>query len=475
MATVPDLSGNTPLDVTLIDSTTDTDISKYLPNISTELVDSNGNVLNAHSTNGRLLQNLTSNAVGRAARQIVRPTNLHTYTLPRTGADTAIASGTTIAALWTLDLDFDYIRLVIGQQSADAVTAIACVAPTATANDGVNPLDESSSAVTFTRVLFNNAGSANYTPFNQNTGATDSITLTTSSETQVWGLTYSDWMQISSLPQIGGSAYPLLMTRVYLTGAPVAVPVSSANIYGLTPVNTTFGRTWAAYSDAADRVTTTAGYASSGTSYGTHWAPLMIQAYSRKLGYQLFGCGDSNVAGTGSTLGMLSFVRRAALALNNKYPVIYSNFNQPGSTAEIYMRNVVRIVDAVKPSAVVMFPFTYNSAATMATANANYARAMEIVNKVQSYGGTTVLVGYPPRTGATTGEDTVRRTILARIASANAVGLRGVDPNVYISDSASPANWLTGMTDDGIHLSNLAHGIASDLVVEQLAAAFGIG
>ena len=450
-----------------------TAVADLLPGVVTEVTDSAGYVAQTTGDDGRTRFVPRTNVIAKAARNIVRPTNLHSYTAPKTSTDDTVATDSTIATLWSLDLDFDYIRIVLGQQSANSMTAKACIAATAAANDGVNPVDESAAPGTWVDVTFNNGGSPDFQPWNQNSGATGTIVQNTSAETQVWGLTYSDWMQVSSLPRTDGSPYPLLMIRVHLTGTPAATNMSGANIFGLTPTTSNFGKTWAAYVVSGDFVGTKSGYTDSGTSFGNRWAPLFVQTYSRKLGYQIWGCGDSNMAGTGSANGAMGFYRRAALRVGNRFPVITSNFNQPGSSPAIYMSNVENIIDAVKPSAVVIFPFSYNTAATMANLNTNWARALDMANRISAYGGEPIFVGYPPRDGSTSGEDGVRREGLERLAYAAASGFRTVDPNVYVSTEDVPAQWVTGMSDDGTHFSNKGHAVTADLLSVQLAESFG--
>lgn len=446
--------------------------SKYLPGTEYYTADPDGNIATALSKSGILRALPKPAIIARAARQIARPTNLLTYTPPQTAPDDTVTSGTTIATLWTMDADFDYVRLVWGIQSTNSVTVSAVIAPTATANDGVNPLDEDGAAQAWTQVKVNNGGSSEYEPWNQNTGSATSIALNTSALTQVWGLTYSDWMQVSSLAQTGGSAYPLLMVRTYMTGSPVAAAVTGSSIYGTAPTVWTRGRTWAAYSASGDYVTTTTGYPSSGSSFGNRWAPLMIQTYSRKAGYQLWGCGDSNMAGTGSVFGLLGFYRRSALAIGGRgLPVVYANFNQAGSSPDIFMTNVENIIDPVKPSGLVMFPFSYNAPATRANLDTYWAKAMVIAHRTMRNGGVPVLVGYPPRDSASADDDTIRRMGLERLVSS---GFRAVDPNPLVSTADVPAEWVAGMSDDGMHFSDHGHGVVADLVTAELIDAFGL-
>ena len=444
-----------------------------IPGVLTSDEDSAGYVARGVNRSGLLLARPRVATIARASRQIARPTNIHTYIPPRTSSDDAVSSGTTIATLWTADFDFDYIRICLGQQANNSITAKAVIAPTATANDGVNPLDESGSAQAWTTVLFNNGGSPDYEPWNQNTGATSSISMNGSTETQVWGLTYSDWMQVSSLAQTGGSTRPLVMVRVYLTGTPVAINMSSTNMFGLTPTSYTYGRTWAGYTASGDYVTSTSGYPSSGTSWGDRWAPLFIQTYSRKFGIQTWGCGDSNMAGTGSTGGFMSFLRRSVLRTGVNYPVVMGNFNQAGSSPEIYMSNVENILGAVKPSILVMFPFSFNMSATRANLDTYWARAMNLVARVNAYGGVPILVGYPPRGTATSGDDAIRALSLERLEYARASGIRVVDPNPFVATNDDPAQWVAGMSDDDTHFNNESYGRLADLLSVEMLDAIG--
>ncbi len=245
---------------------------------------------------------------------------------------------------------------------------------------------------------------------------------------------------------------------------------------GLTPAPYAFGRSWASYTSTGDYVSTTAGFPSSGTNFGGHWAPLIVQTFSRGLGFQTWGVGDSNMAGTGSPGGLMGFYRRATLALGRRIPTIGANFNQPGSDPPTYMANVANILDAVRPSGLVMFPFSFNGgAATQTKLDTDWAAGMLLAERVQRQGGVPVLMGYPPRPAMTADQDAIRLQSLQRIAAARANGMRGVDTNAVIAVPGAPQTWAPGMSDVAeMHYSGDGHAVVGDALIPELAEAFGI-
>lgn len=447
--------------------------SRFIPDAGLYVTDASGNVGNLVKRTGRTLIIPKSAIITRAARAMARPSLVHSYTPPRTGTDESIASGMTIATMWSADIEFDYVRIICGQQVTTSATVAAVIAPSASANDGVNPIDSLGNPVPFQALRWNNGGGHDFMPWAQAGGSALTQLLNSSAKAQVWAQTFSDWVQVSSLPRTDGSRFPLLMIRVYLTGAPVAVATTGTNYFGLSPTPYNYGRSWAAYSAAGDYVSSTSGFPSSGTSFGGHWAPLYIQTYSRKWGFQLWGGGDSNTAGTGSNGGFAGFLRRTAAALDRDIPVVCANFNQPGSSPDVFMANVDHIIDPVRPSGLLLFPFSFNAAATVPEMNENWAHAMDISERVMRHGGVPLLIGYPPRAGVTAEEDAVRLETLRRLAACRAVGMRTVDVNSIISVPGTPETWGP-YSDDGIHFNNLGHSRVADAAIVQLAEAFGI-
>lgn len=448
-------------------------VSQLTPDVENLAMDPQGNVASVLDLAGITDLVPRHNIITRGQLQTARPTLLHSTTPPVTAPDASLASGTTIATLWSFRLPFDYVRVVFGLQVSSPTTVSFAIAPTARPNDGVNPLDGADDPVAFMDGLFNNTGAHELEPWNQNTGSTNSILLNQSSETQVWAMTYSDWAQCSSLPRSDGGQYPLLMVRAYLTGTPYAAAIVGTNVFGLTPTVYNYGREWAGYTASGDYVSSTGGFPSSGTSFGSRWAPLFIQTYSRQFGFQVFGCGDSNMAGTGD-VSLLGFYRRSCLIAGRRAAVISANFNQPGSSPGIFMPNVTRILDAVRPSGVVTFPFSYNAAATEANLNLYWAQALAQAHHLMKLGGVPFWIGYPPRDGATADEDAVRKVGLSRFPAMAASGMRAIDPSVFVDAGGSPSTWVSGMTLDGTHFSPRGHAAVSSLLAPSMTEAFGL-
>lgn len=438
-----------------------------------DVVDTAGAIGLRISKTGEHLSVPRFSIITRAVQTSAKPTHIHTYTPPRTGTDETIASGTTICTVWSLDLPFDYVQVIGGMQLPVSSTVSGVIASSAGFNDGVNPIDNLGAAAPFTQLTWNGGGSTGYTPRTQPTGSNLSLAVTGSSLDQVWNLFASDWVQKSSLYRTDGSPYPLLFCRLYMTGTPAAVAVSGANWFGTGPTIYTDGRTWAAYEAAGDYVSSVSGFPSSGLSFGTHWAPLMIRTYSRALGFQFWGCGDSNMAGTGSSFGFGGFYRRTGVILGRRRPNIWSNFNQPGSSAEIYMENVARIMPIARPS-VVGFPMTFNSAATQATMERNFGRWLEIAEMAAQAGNFAVPVAYPPRGGVTAAADLVRLESIARIDQWIASGGAGVNVNSRIAVPGAPQTWVPEMTIDNTHFSEIGHQVVHDEIMRQVMPRIGI-
>lgn len=440
-------------------------------------VDAIGHIASAINLRGQGLALPRPAIIARAVHQAVKPTMVHTYTPPKTAPDQSVPSGTTIATLWSMRLGFEWVRIIAGHQATGAAAMTAIVAPTAHPNDGINPVDGAGDPVSWTQLKANNGGALTPTPWNQATGSAVSLAMNPGDGVEVWGLAASDWQPVSSLPRSDGGAYPLLMVRVYLTGLPGAVTATpSTKWMGLTPASYAFGRSWAAYTASGDHVSSVGAFPVSGTDFGSNWAPLMIQTYSRAWGFQMWGCGDSNMAGTGSQDGLLGFYRGSGLALDRRFPVIEGNLNQPGSDPPTYMGNVANLVDAIRPSALVMFPFSFNGgAATQAKLDSDWARGMLLAERTLRHGGVPALMGYPPRPAMSAEQDAIRLQSLERIDAAAAAGMLAINTNAQIAVPGTPQTWVPGTSDvAAMHYSEIGHRIVAERLTAGLAHAFGI-
>lgn len=452
-------------------------VSSLLPTTLRTSEDANGNISGAVAANGVISLLPNPRYLFKRQWQTVRPTQILSYTPPRTNADVPVASGTTIATLWSFDLHFDWIRVVYGYQGVGTCNVSFVVAATAAANNGVDPLNDTGSPVSWKTGTFNNGGEAvGITPWNQTTGNTNTVQLNTDAREQVWGLTASDWIPVTSLYRTDNSPHPLLMIRTYLTGQPLAVAQSGSTWYGLSGTDATRGRTWAAYSQSGDYVSSTAGM-TGGTNFADVWAPLFVQTYCRGLGFQTWGDGDSNMAGPQN---LLSHQQRACNALSLRgTPVIRSNFNQGGTTPDIYNTNVNNILDIVRPSSVVSFPWSYNDIPNETRTNINWANSMALCQRIQSYGGVPLLLSYPPRENDTTPitaeKDHWRLESIRRLDYCAENNMLVVNSNSLIADTTvTPQIWLPGRSTDRVHYNDVSNAIVGDLMAARWATAFGV-
>ena len=129
--------------------------------------------------------------------------------------------------LYALESTFDIVRLGFTYDAAtDCTVAGAAIAPSASVNDDINPVDATGGPVGWTRVTFGNRGlDRDYgaqlaTPPPPDPVGSIMLNKPPDGDDQKMPVTWSDWVPVSSLSRADGETLPLLMVRANLTGSP---------------------------------------------------------------------------------------------------------------------------------------------------------------------------------------------------------------------------------------------------------------
>jgi hypothetical protein len=309
----------------VVGSQTTQAVTGLLPNIvTTQAEDTSGNIARFIAPNGRAVSAVADPAYLAANK--AKPSQMATVSSPISAGgqfgSTVATVGTTLSSLWSLEDDFDWVRLVfLNDKVLNWGIQAAAVAVTAAPGDYVTP---SVGGTAWTPVTFNNAGLNK--PYNaQNSGSTTSLLNLGASfpppplSSNSFSLICSDWVPIRSIPRTDGGVFPLLMARAYLTS------VGSVTTRGVTLQGTTAseigggtgaygaadfigGRKFTTYAATGDYTSTNqSGFPvpTPGSAPFTVGNPCMVQVMLRSgRTITVMNVGDSIHGGTGGFLNI---------------------------------------------------------------------------------------------------------------------------------------------------------------------------
>ena len=382
-------------------------------------------------------------SVNASIPRIARPSSIQTWLAPHaSGIGTWGLAGYTLSSLIALEGHFDIVRLLYANANTGATWPIAnmAIAPTAYVNDGVNPLDTSSAAVSWTQCTTNNSGADGYYP--SPTGSNYSLTVAAAASTGLlsWGCT--DWMEVSSYqPMDAGQPFPLLMTRCYSAGNQQG-PGSYNHLYQPVAIWPTInqGRIIRTFRQASVNGVSTPSNFNAPVEHN-YLTPTAVQTYRRGCGYNVMAIGDSLTAGIGSTGNANSWLFQACAIMSKAgMPVNWINHGWSGQTTAQFFSRGMTAVPLFRPDVCVIATCSPNdSATTTAQFNLMLARAMALQDTVRRAGGIPVLKTAGPFYGYTTTSDPMRVAInntLRGLAKAGNILL--LDDDAIVSDGATP-------------------------------------
>lgn len=347
----------------------------------------------------------------------------------------------TLSSQWGLETDYDSVRFIYSNDSASPYTITQVkVSPSAAVGDGTSPINSAGANdfSMFAQVFFNNAG-LDVAPMDQTVYGSGTATFTVPAnagslaQPTRW---FSDWTRVSSLPRIDGGVQPLMMART-LTDALGTFRCSNLNTVGWSPFSQ--GRVLAGYfKQGVDSVTAPA--LISNPTLLNFLTPDGVQYLGRVNSISVVGIGDSLTQGQGSTTFYHSWAYLSCLALSTpSRPISYWSQAKQGQVSSDFWANGYTAMKAVKPEIVTIAAWSPNDGLTQATADAGWARAMELTNYAMKQGSVPVIMGPVPWSGITTAaQEAARLSVRTRMLQAGALGLKVLDWEAIIGTGASP-------------------------------------
>ena len=327
------------------------------------------------------------------------------------------------------------------------------IAPSASAVDPINPVDENGDPEPWIEGTMNNGGLP--LTLAQQLAAADeqeSADVTTGAlplapvngsewpdgaRKKAQNYFYGDWMPVRPLVRtdvVGG--FPIIMDRVKFSAADrdVGVPGSPSIQLAISDADqATFGgRMLNGYANAGDCVATPGDFVS---TTKTNVATPILQYITPNRVISVALAGDSTQ--TPPTNHVARAVRSLSTAMN---PVVFLAGGTGGFDAEGYAGNMRRLVPGLKPSIVFIQMRSANGIASAADMEPDWRECMALAETVSGYGGVPVLMTPLPcpariLTGAV---ELSRLEVVRRCLAAELVGARVLDLNGYFSDGATP-------------------------------------
>lgn len=333
--------------------------------------------------------------------------------------------------------------------SAQTVTA-ACVAPSAVANDDINPLNGAGSAQAWTVI----GGGPWTVPAADVTG--------TSGVPGILEIPFT----LASIPRTDNAAYPpLLMARIYAltTGGLTAATPLSAEIDAF---NTAVGpaRRLAVFWKGGDFVTTPSGFTAPTKGLVAISAVQFTCAAPARV---VLGGGDSISQGVNATSVYYPAGARACAALSTlAAPLSFTNCGVSGATMIQSLQALEVYIARFTPHIVIIPCFSPNDAQVAAVVNASFTAAMGLANKCRASGMQPVLWTPIPHS-VSAGTDALR---LAIVAAVKASGFPYADYDAALTDGASPARIAAPYNSgDNVHPNEAGQALMGTILQAVLA------
>jgi hypothetical protein len=287
---------------------------------------------------------------------------------------------------------------------------------------------------------------------------------------------WSDWIAQDSVANTDSGNSDLYMTTVRTYSSTAGgYSIMSANTAGSGDYNTNTRRKAYGLAVSGDHVTTIDGQAL-GASW--QWAPvIMAQAILRKPVYNHGAFGDSITKGQGSvddSTGGWGWLQRAVQALTDAGRGTHSiaNFACPGQGKDATWRTALQVIPQRCLDTATFFPWSPNDG--QSNLNAFRYQTAQFIALCRRYDVVPILCTQPPAAGITSGaNDALRLAINAEIRL-----MRGVvvaDFDAVLTDSASPARFISGMTNtDNIHPSSAGHEAMKTVYMAAIGGALGV-
>jgi len=336
------------------------------------------------------------------------------------------------------DAPFDAVRpIVMHSTSAQAGVTFACAS-------GADWSDKTGNALTWVAGTW--AGGSSSGTLAVGTAARPSVNV-------------PDMCYVQSLARTDGGSGAIAYVRLYLPTAGSAAQClhqsgDYSQISGLTK-GAMYVNRW-----AGDGVSVIANYSpGAGRLDSPIWG---FEFLCRGQVVGVVAVGDSITAGTGSTILRRNWAERAAITNSATGSIVAfgsANGGFPGQTSSQYVLRALDLITALTPPVMVYSPWTPNDfpgaggPVTATVINLMRANLAKFVAACRAVGTLPVIwTGLPcPSKGINAASDQLRKDFNAEIRATYGTQVIVWDADAVMSNGASPAGFLPGMSADDLH------------------------
>ena len=410
-----------------------------------------------------------------------------------TWASAANTAGLSLYNRIALAADAEAVRILVPNMHTAAVAGVRVglgLAANLGTWNGTPPAGAGSAAQTSTapaRTEAVNSAGGDLLPATWATATSGTLPAAYDAANLIASYTPTDWMPIATVARTDGSAtpFPLLdvvieypagsMATLAFDGSAFSQPSSFGNelLYD--------GRVWRAWAQDVLGVTTPAAFTRRDIS--GYYIPIIVQYRSRTTGAICeMTNGDSIYDGTGATLPLNSFARRAMAAESTAAaPIEYCNLSVPGATSAMLAARAQYLMPLIKPG---IFHFEWGtvnsiSGATMSARQTQHALGcfgvmMALADQYDAVALTNSFLPVSAAAKALGATDSIRVAMNAAIAARAAADTSSfhfcdfgptIDDPVQMAGQTVPKSIL--MSPDGIHPIDLGHAA---LAIDHQAA-----
>lgn len=312
-----------------------------------------------------------------------------------------------------------------------------------------------------------------------------SVTLPARIAAERQSVTYTDPINVQTIPRVDGGTRPLLMIRIEY---PVAAGfmTTTQNGMGGSPSyfngGSTFGRKAFLGTQAVLGVTTKAAYTSTATDLPNAGVPA-IRYEAKVPGEQVYVAGDSTAEGVGAGLTMANATLLAALSLSTpQAPIEVYNGGKHGQQPATYFAALSDQIAAVRPTRLVYSPYSVNGVSVGGMTAAELSRIRFYLGQTMSlakqYNALALLLEALPCNAAFLDSgpgDALRRAFNATelpgyesasldVATGFAAAISGA------LDGDGQTTIAAGMSDDSVHPNAVGTAALYPFIASWLAA-----
>lgn len=369
-------------------------------------------------------------------------------------AATNAASNQTFGVVTAVERDYDAVRVILQHVDTNAISGVLV----AVAAGGDYAGNKNGAGLTWVNATF---------------GGSASGTLPAGAAARP-SLLATDWISLQSVARTDGGALPLIYARAYLPNG--ANPVSLINASAASQLNAVSdGRVTYSTMNAGDCITMPANFVS--TTSRDFLAILAIQYRSRGKICSYAAFGDSITRGNTTSVAYRSWAELAAISRSQAgVPTQAGNFGWSGQQIAAIYNRAADLIPLLKPPMAVMPVFSPNGGPpTQAFIDNARFYTGQFIALCQANVVIPVIWTPAPNNGASysAAQDNLRKTIAADVRTL----YRGVaayfDADAALSDGATPASFLPGLSTDGTHPNDAGHAVMGARFVSDVLAQLG--